>query len=667
MSTSFEQSERRQTLDDILEIQFSGDLEKAHDLYVEYFEKAEIRLSELNLFAICCVQLGKYKKAAELFEVVINHDPNMVEAFIHLSELKAKQGDLEGALEVLDRDAIETKKDKLLHVQKAKTLLSLDYFSRARESIEIAYDADPQCPETLLLYAQIERALKNESRSMALIRKLIFFHPENADALQLQAHWHLKHGNFDAALADARAITDQNPYHFNALLVQFRALREIGASEQMVSVAKKLFRTDPSAPEALEALCFAYAKNGEPEALINVADRALNIRPDLTNVSIMQSAAYFNMGWMQEALNILLKALEFEPNSIDLLQNLGVAQERLLDIKGAKATYEKMLSIDPSREATKFNLSLCELLQGNFHKGFELYESRFNKATNLIKFYLGDEPLWDGSESLEGKHLLVHPEQGYGDTIMACRFLNFLEGTGAKVSFAVPAPLKSLMETFETSAKLLVVGDNVGRIDYHCPLMSLPHLTSHLWRTLPSTDSYLRVPAAANAKWKDQFIDNGNIRVGFVCSGNPNHANDFNRSLLMSEFLKALPVGAEYHLLQKELRDTDEAALLRHPNVFRYDNEIEDFSDTAAICSHMDLIVSVDTSVAHLAGSLGIKTLLMAPLWPEWRWGLERGKSNWYPNTQIVRQLEAGKWAPVLEYISIAIAREIRSRQRAAA
>ena len=118
MSTSFEQSESRQTLDDILEIQFSGDLQRAHDLYVEHFEKAEIRLSELNLFAICCVQLGKYKKAAELFEVVINHDPNMVEAFIHLSELKAKQGDLEGALEVLDRDAIETKKDKLLHVQK---------------------------------------------------------------------------------------------------------------------------------------------------------------------------------------------------------------------------------------------------------------------------------------------------------------------------------------------------------------------------------------------------------------------------------------------------------------------------------------------------------------------------------------------------------------------
>jgi hypothetical protein len=312
-------------------------------------------------------------------------------------------------------------------------------------------------------------------------------------------------------------------------------------------------------------------------------------------------------------------------------------------------------------------MALCELLLGNFHEGFALYENRFNKALNLIKFYLGDEPLWDGSQSLENKHLLVHPEQGFGDTIMACRFLNYLEHKGAKITFAVPRQLKSLMETFVTSADLVAVGDNVGKIDYHCPLMSLPHLTAGCWDELPSSDRYLQAPIFAKDKWNGHFPDGNKLRVGFVCSGNPVHANDFNRSILMSELLAVFPEGAEYHLLQKDLKNTDKAALLRRPDIIRHDSNIVDFADTAAICENMDLVVTVDTSVAHLAGALGIKTLLMTPLWPEWRWGLDRSKSKWYPNTQIVRQLAAGDWSLVLEYVSITIDKEIKLKHQLSA
>jgi ADP-heptose:LPS heptosyltransferase len=135
----------------------------------------------------------------------------------------------------------------------------------------------------------------------------------------------------------------------------------------------------------------------------------------------------------------------------------------------------------------------------------------------------------------------------------------------------------------------------------------------------------------------------------------------------MSELLEAFPDGAEYHLLQKELRATDKAALLRRPDIVRYDSDIQDFADTAAICEKMDLVVTVDTSVAHLAGALGKKTLLMTPLWPEWRWGLGRSKSKWYPNTQIVRQLTAGDWSPVFEFIAIAVDKEIKLKRREAA
>ena len=651
-------------IDKIIDAQFSGDLERAHDLYVEYFEANDIEFSELNLFAICCSQIGKVEKAEKLFEVVIDNAPHINEAFIHLSNLKIQNGDLKGALEVLERDAAEANSDRLFQIQKARVLFSLGNHIQALKYIETAYEQDERCADTLLLYAQIESELGNQSKSLSLIKKLMFFHPENTDGLLLQAHWHITQENWEAAVADTKIITEQNPKNFNALLLQVRALQALDAKEDFLSSAKKLFRADPSSIESMEALCIAYSKNDEPEAAILVAENALQLRPGQVNLALVQAGAYFGMGHMERALEIMNQALEFEPESLELLQNKGVLQERLLDIEGAKKTYEKLLKVDPSRSATKFNMSLCELLLGNFHEGFALYENRFNKALNLIKFYIGDEPLWDGSQSLENKHLLVHPEQGFGDTIMACRFLNYLEDKGAKITFAVPRQLKSLMETFITSADLVAVGDNVGKIDYHCPLMSLPHLTAGCWDELPSFDRYLQAPSAAKDKWKNHFLDEDKLRVGFVCSGNPAHANDFNRSILMSELLNVFPEGAEYHLLQKDLRDTDKAALLRRPDIIRHDTDIVDFADTAAICENMDLVVTVDTSVAHLAGALGIKSLLMTPLWPEWRWGLDRSKSKWYPNTQIVRQLAAGDWDPVLEYVSIAIDKEIKLKRQ---
>ena len=651
-------------LDDILDAQFSGDLKRAHDLYVAYFESNEIRFDELNLFAICCMQVGKTEKAEKLFEVVTENAPHIVEAFIHLSELKAGSGDLEGALAILNRQSVCESDDKSLHLQKANLHFSLGNHESALECVKSAYEVDQKCAKTLLLYAQIEKALGNQSQSMALVKKLMFFHPENTDGLLLQAHWHLKTEKWEAAAADAKIITEQNPKDITALMIQVKALQALDASKELLVSAKKLFRAAPHMIESLEALCYAYSKNGEPEAVINVAANALKLDPDQINLSLMQAGAYFGMGHMEHAFDIIDAALEFNPEHIDALQNRGVIQERLLDIDGAKETYRKLLHLDPSRSATKFNLALCELLQGNFHEGFALYESRFHKGLNLVKFYLGDEPVWDGSQSLEGKHLLVHPEQGYGDTIMACRFLNYLEGKGARITFAVPRPLKMLMETFETNADLVVVGDNVGKIDLHCPLMSLPHLTADSWDELPSANSYLKVPDEAESKWKNRFADQEKLRVGFVCSGNPAHANDFNRSVLMSELLKALPDGVEYHLLQKELRATDKAALLHRPDIVRHNSDIQDFADTAAICQHMDLVVTVDTSVAHLAGALGKKTLLMTPLWPEWRWGLGRSKSKWYPNTQIVRQLTAGDWTAVFEYVAIAVDKEIKLKRR---
>ena len=214
-----------------------------------------------------------------------------------------------------------------------------------------------------------------------------------------------------------------------------------------------------------------------------------------------------------------------------------------------------------------------------------------------LTVYRGEEPVWNG-EDISGKRLLVHPEQGYGDTIMACALSNF-EGRGAKIHFAVPRALKELIKTLDTSAEVIAVGDPVKKVDFHVPLMSLAHLTASQWDTIPSEPHYLEVPQAAQMKWAERLGSTDALRIGFVCSGHPKHVNDAARSLNMATFLRALPAGPEYHLLQKDLRDTDLAAVSRRKDIIAHQDDIS-IRRHGGIVQKMDLVISVDTSVAHL-------------------------------------------------------------------
>ena len=166
-------------------------------------------------------------------------------------------------------------------------------------------------------------------------------------------------------------------------------------------------------------------------------------------------------------------------------------------------------------------------------------------------------------------------------------------------------------------------------------------------------------------KWDERLGSTDALRIGFICSGNPKHLNDAARSLNMATFLRALPDGPEYHLLQKALRDTDLAAVTRRKDIVTHHDDISDFADTAALCKKMDLVISVDTSVAHLAGALGCPTIVMLSAWPDWRWGLGRVQDLWYPNTRLVRQEELNDWQSVLTYISFLITQDMKRRAAA--
>ena len=248
---------------------------------------------------------------------------------------------------------------------------------------------------------------------------------------------------------------------------------------------------------------------------------------------------------------------------------------------------------------------------------------------------------------------------------MVSRFINLIENLGGELIFAVPANLRRVMSTFKTSAELITVGDDIQKVDFHLPLMSLPHITREKWNKIPTSDSYLSVPSESKKKWQSKLGETKSLRVGLVCRGNPRHLNDLNRGLNLADLIAHLPSGPEYHLLQKDINNAELKTVEKNETLLSHASCIEDFADTAALCASMDLIISVDTSVIHLAGALGLPAIVMVPFWPDWRWGLNGSTNDWYPNTLVARQLQMRDWSNVYHVAALEIQRLVDQKDSA--
>ena len=645
----------------IVELQFSGELQAAHDAYVEFFQHNDPDYNALNLFGICCASLGKIEKAERIFEHVVHEAPHISEARIHLANCRFEQGKMEAALEAFqkaeacERDTVE------VQIILARVHMALGHHEEAKEALKAALSLNPRKPETMLALAGMQKALGETKDATSLYKKVLFDDPNNCDALLGLAEIHWAREDWDAVMMNTAIILEQFPAHLKAGHLQARALEKLDRPDERVALAKAMADKAPDDIKVVTLLCSALHGTGENASAIYAADHALQIDPNAKAPMFLRSSSYFRLGRFEMALQQINDLLQRYPDYPDAQQNKAVILERMLRLDEAIAIYDRMLANTPDDPNLKSNKAYCLLLKGDLKEGFRCWESRFKKKGKAIHFYRGEEPFWNG-EDIAGKHLLVHSEQGFGDTIMACRFIKLLEGRGARITFAVPKQLKSLMETLETNAEVIAVGDAVEKIDFHVPLMSLAHLTASQWETIPAEPRYLEVPQGAQVKWDERLGNANAFRIGFVCSGNPDHSNDAARSLNMATFLRALPAGPEYHLLQKDLRDTDLAAVSRRKDIIAHQDDISDFADTAALCRKMDLVISVDTSVAHLAGALGCPTIVMLSAWPDWRWGLGRVQNMWYPNTRLVRQAELNEWQSVLTYISFLIGQEMNRR-----
>lgn len=381
---------------------------------------------------------------------------------------------------------------------------------------------------------------------------------------------------------------------------------------------------------------------------------------------LSEANALCHAGHWQEAEVLYRQIGATQGSSAILHNNWGVVLQKLRRFPEALESFDLAMRLDPHYVSPHLNKSMCLLSLGQFEEGWRLYEWRWRNAQWASSRRDFPQPLWLGEEDIAGKRLLVYAEQGVGDTLQFCRYLFSLRDAGAQITFEVPASLLSLLSclpvTLRTAEQDITgVADD---FDYQCPLLSLPLAMNARLATIPLSTAYLQVSAEKQALWRNRIPDSGKLRIGVVWAGAPAHQNDAKRSISLNLFLRLMQEDLDYYVLQKRLNKQERThiAVMRSfgKSLHVLADQLDDFADTAAAISELDVIITVDTSVAHLAGALGKPVWILLPYEADFRWMQERRDSPWYASARLFRQTQPDDWTEVLREVSIALKARMR-------
>jgi Flp pilus assembly protein TadD len=401
----------------------------------------------------------------------------------------------------------------------------------------------------------------------------------------------------------------------------------------------------------LRAVCLRQLKQREQSLADSLRAHALD--PKNAGISNNIGAILHDLGRDQEALSWLEKAVELQPDYVDALNNKASAQAELQQLADAAATYERAKTIDPDNARTTLGLAHLHLLKGNFEFGWAAREARWRVPDLPIVYPTFPQPMWLGQGDIAGKTILIYADEGMGDAIQFARYLPMVAALGARVILVVHQALQPLLSGIAGVSQCLASNamDAVPPFDTYCPLLSLPLAFKTRLDTIPAQTRYVPDAAADRVRtWSERLGPREGLRVGLVWSGNPNHMNDYKRSIPLRLFTDVLDVDAIFVSLQLDPRP-DDKAILEQTDVVDLTQHLTDFIETAALISCLDIVISVDTSVAHLSGALGRPTWILLPYTPDYRWLLDRDESPWYPTVRLFRQSKTRDCGEVLDRV----------------
>jgi len=572
--------------------------------------------------AVDAYQAGRLEEAVRFCELLLAADPRNIDAINIRGALHMRRGEREAALEWFTR-AVQVQPDFAeAHNNRGVALQELKRWEDALQSYQRALERSPNYVDALynrgVVLGELERwedALQSYERVLAIQSDHPRAHNNRGNVLHQLKRW-------DEAVQSFQRALRLRPDHAEAF-------NNLGV------VLKDLRRWD----EALQSY-----------------QRALQLRPDYAEAFNNRGVALNEMKRWDEALQSLGRAVTLRPEYAEAFNNRGLVFQELRRWDQAFADYQRAVDHRCGYAEPHWNMSLLSLLLGDYARGWELFEWRWKTQAIGPQAREFSQPLWLGREAVAGKTLLLHAEQGLGDTIFFARYVPLVESLGAKVVFEVPATLASLMSSSFPSVRVITKQTAPPEFDFQCPLASLPHAFMTTLESVPAPREYLSVDAGSLETWRRRLGGKTRPRIGIAWAGSAAHRNDRDRSIGLARLQPWFELDLEFHSLQKESRAGDAELLPRIP-LKRWDAELRDFTDTAALIDALDLVVSVDTSVAHLAAALGKPTWILLPYSPDYRWMLDRSDTPWYPAARLFRQPRSGDWDTVIASVRAELAR----------
>ena len=511
----------------------------------------------------------------------------------------------------------------------------------------------PTNASRLLRRAQRAHQSGELAKAERLYNVVLRHQPQDFDALHGLGQLHCQRGQFDTALVLIQTALRSDcgrAEGFSSLGLVFHFLRRYG--EALASYDEGL-SLNPGDAELLNRRGVALLELNRPREALENFERVLAEDPQHFEALGNCGNALIKLNRPREAVAVYDRALAKAPENAQLLTNRAVALRRLDRPREALMSASRALVSHPNFAQACFVESVARLTLGDF-AGWRGYESRWSVGLLASQRRGFSAPLWLGAQtpelSLGGKTILLHAEQGFGDTIQFIRYAALVARQGAaKVLVEVQRELKSLLAKTAGIDTVIARGEPLPRFDLHCPLLSLPLAFATEPATIPADVPYIAPAYDRGALWRDR-LPAARPLVGVTWSGDRGHDNDLNRSIAL-DALKPLFDGADvtFVSLQHDVREADEAGLRSLPGLFRLESKFSDFADTAAVVSQMDAVIAVDTAVAHLAGAMGKPLFLLLPYAADFRWLRERTDSPWYPTARLYRQPAFGDWPSAIE------------------
>jgi tetratricopeptide (TPR) repeat protein len=498
----------------------------------------------------------------------------------------------------------------------------LGRMGEAHRLLSAAVRINPREPGAWANLGQVLHALKRNQEAAECLDKARALAPDDVGILNQHANALLSLGRHEDALEEFRQVLARVPQHTEARVNSGIARAALGASEQAVAEF----------------------------------DSALSIAPGHLPAHYNRGLALHDLGHYAAALDALGRVVASAPEHAAAWLGRGRALAALNRLNEAMASYGRAGAIRKEDPDVHFSEAMALLALGDYRRGFEKYEARWRRSGMPAQKSRG-RPLWLGEYPLSYKTVLLHAEQGFGDTIQFARYVPLLAETGAKVVLEVQSELTALMARLDGGAQIIGRGETPPTFDVHCPLGSLPLALRTEPDTVPAEIPYLSANEASLAKWLARIGALARPRIAIAWSGNSNHFNDRNRSIPFAQLAPLFSVPARFVSIQRNVRSEDAERLASEARVTHVGGELANFTDTAAAIALADLVISADTAVAHLAGAMGRPLWVLIPFQPDWRWTLDGETSPWYPTARLFRQASLGDWDGVIGRVAADLGR----------